>query len=83
MKSPRWYHCKVTDPSTPLGPGFTKVGPAYARKRSDGVVVVFNGGYAIRVLTVEEARAHLQLGTKMDKDKSAAIERRYDWELHR
>jgi len=78
-KTTRWYMAEVTSAARPLSCGFHVGGYAYVSKAYDGHVSVFNGGYATRCITQEEARKCLKLGRRLSAKESAKIDNDYSF----
>lgn len=82
----QWWACKVKKVEPALGPDFHVGGQAFCFKAEVGGLVhvkVYNGGYAIRMLSQSEARLHLELQARLPKPEAERIEQRYQWEMTR
>lgn len=74
----RWYRIR-------LKPGVHERSPyQYARKRDDGRVQLFNGGWAAGVSDADVVRQRYEIvGPVPGEDENRALTSRYEWELNR
>lgn len=55
-----WYEAVVKKVTKDLGFGFNKGSTVYFMINDDNTITVFNGGYAVRTLSMEQAKRCLQ-----------------------